>query len=976
MPPRVVNMVPFANSAEERQDSEPNLAVNPSNPQQMAGSAFTPDPAGGALAPIYVSTDGGETWTLNLVVPSSDPLLGTGDITLRFGTTTNNLYAGILRRPAAVGLRLNILRTANFTAPTAMTVLVDRDTSPGPDQPYIQAATALGGATAGRDAVFVGTNDRPGTATRTSTVDWSLDGIGAAPPPPSGFRTRIVETRGTPSQDGFACRPAIHHNGTVYVAFLAWRTFSGGNITSDVVIVRDDNWASGTTSFSALSEPPAPAGDGLVGIRLARGITLPGGGFIGQTRLGSSMLTIAVDPRDHRNVYVAWCDLVGTTPTLHVRRSQNAGQNWGGDVRTIANAVNPALAINTRGKVGFLFQRLAGTAPNTRWETHLELTVDDWATSQDFVLADTPSNAPAPIFQPYLGDYEHLLTVGKNFYGVFSANNTPRNANFPQGVRYQRSSNFTTNQLFRTDGVTPVAVSIDPFFFRQTELAADADFYVRDWTDSTTSADTGLEPSTHPVFYVTSDVWNRQTDTPGGFNANDQPNSENPRNGPGSLGDNWAFARVHRAASGSPATVTLKFLVSPLGTGSNYELAGTGADPTLTFGSTELVKTMTNGRAWRLNAPMTTHVCLAVEISTAGDPIVAPSLLGRAPGWPTTDLAVLYDNNKAQRNLFPASGGSAGTVTVYALVHNAATWMRDVVLRFGDEPNGKRPRIRVIGGRGRVSRRRAVLPAMQPGENRWLSFTIESGAEDGATTMEEVLDNAILNGFAIESRTLSDSDFAVDTARYHASILWRLAEAFGLDELFDYAKRAFELAEDPKAYPKLLAEAAEQFPRWTGELVGGWEGGDPFRVRTQARNLTRIDPSAPEAAAAHASLLHALDAFATMRLKAGGDLADVLQTVEWLVRLLRDERLGAEENAEAIRACEHFVFSYSERRGNPDDYVELIKAILDRLERVARSADVDDELVDALRRTLGDPTALQRAHRQLLLALGEAVGAP
>ena len=135
--PRVVNMVPFANSAEVRQDSEPNLAVNPSNPLQMAGSAFTPDPAGGANAPIYVSTDGGENWALNLIVPSSDSVVGTGDITVRFGTTTGILYAGILRRPAAVGFRLNILRTTNFTAATPMTVLVDRDTSPGPDQPYI-----------------------------------------------------------------------------------------------------------------------------------------------------------------------------------------------------------------------------------------------------------------------------------------------------------------------------------------------------------------------------------------------------------------------------------------------------------------------------------------------------------------------------------------------------------------------------------------------------------------------------------------------------------------------------------------------------------------------------------------------------------------------------------------------------------------------------------------------------------------------
>jgi len=979
MPPRVVNMVPFANSGETRQDSEPNLTVNPSNPQQMVGSAFTTDPAGGVNAPVYVSTDGGENWVLNLIVPSQG-FAGTGDITVRFGTTTNILYAGILRSPAAVGLRLNILRTTNFTAATPMTVLVDRDTSPGPDQPYLQAATTLGGG-AGRDRVYVGTNDRPGVGTRTSSVDWSLDGAAATPPPPSGFQTRIVETRATPLQDGFACRPALHHDGTVYIAFLAWRTFTGGNITSDVCIVRDDNWATGATPFSALSEPPAPAGDGLVGVRLATGITLPGSGTLGQTRLGSSMLTIAVDPRDHRTVYVGWSDIVGATatPTVHVRRSLDSGQTWSGDVRTIGNAINPALAVNSRGKVGLLYQRLTGTAPTTRWESHLELTLDNWATSQDFTLATTPSNAPAPTFQPYLGDYVHLVCIGKNFYGVFSANNTPNNANFPQGVRYQRASNFTTQQLFQTNGVTPVAVSIDPFFFRQTELAADVDFYVRDWTDSAASADTGLEPSSHPVFYTTSDVWNRQADNPGAFNANDQPANEPARNGPGIAGRNWAFARVHRGAAGSAATVTLRFLVSPLGTGSNYQLAGTGADPTLSFAPAEQVKTMTDGRRWQLNEPMTTHVCLAVEVSTPADPIVAPSLLGRAPGWPTTDLAVLYDNNKAQRNLQPAPGGSAGTVTVYALIHNAATWRRDVVLRFAGELGDPHPRVRVIGGEGKASRREVVLPAMTPGENRWLSFSVaanQRGREPWQLLVEELVDRSVVNGFAIAVSSVPDEEFARGTLRYHATVLWRLASAFGMRDMRAHAEAAFKAGDDRRGYARIVRDAFEQLPGWVKTLVGGWDGGDPFGLQRQVRALVGMEPGSPEAVAAHSSLLHALDSFATMRLTSDGDLADVLQTVAWTARLLSERRLRNRDNGEVLLACEEFEATYSQRDGRPEEYVDLMRRIHEGLAQIADSVGVDPALAKDVGDALGDARGLQGAHRRLLIGLGEAIGGP
>jgi hypothetical protein len=131
--------------------------VNPANPNQIAITAFTPDPMGGTNAPIFVSSDGG--------------------ITPRFGGG-NRFYAGILRRPGT--LRLNILRTAGFTGASTMTVLVDRNNV---DQPYIQAAQVPSGPSAGKDRVYVGLNDLAlrSTTGRTATVETSLD-AGAATP--------------------------------------------------------------------------------------------------------------------------------------------------------------------------------------------------------------------------------------------------------------------------------------------------------------------------------------------------------------------------------------------------------------------------------------------------------------------------------------------------------------------------------------------------------------------------------------------------------------------------------------------------------------------------------------------------------------------------------------------------------------------------------------------------------------------------
>jgi hypothetical protein len=83
-------------------------------------------------------------------------------------------------------------------------------------------------------------------------------------------------------------------------------------------------------------------------------------------------------------------------------------------------------------------------------------------------LADTPAATPVKTFDPYLGDYDHLVAVGPVFYGIFSANNTPDPANFPSGVKYQRNADFNKRRLLALDNTTAVDASIDPFFFKVT----------------------------------------------------------------------------------------------------------------------------------------------------------------------------------------------------------------------------------------------------------------------------------------------------------------------------------------------------------------------------------------------------------------------------------------------------------------------------------------------------------------------------
>jgi hypothetical protein len=463
----LVNMIPKSLSGETNQDSEPHLTVNPSNTKQIIGTAFSPNPGGGALAPVYMSTNGGASWALNPIVPSAPgSSIGTGDITTSFNRNASKLYAGILR--AGTG-NLEFLRTSTPFGPPAMTVLKSR---PSADQPFTHATTVTSGPDTGKDRVYIGDNDFAAPGGKTQTIDQSLNAGIAVP----AFSSVRIEKRATVGQDGPQARPVAHQDGTVYAAFYGWRALTGSFpantliiTNADVVVVRDDKW--GALNFTSLVEPAAPAGDGNVGKRVVRGVSFPfmrnGTPATGQQRIGGS-ISIAVDPNNSSVVYLVWGDRQpGSFLTLHVRRSIDRGKTWSGpgDLLTVPNATNAALAITSNSRIGLLYQQVTGSGAGQRWVTHLRRSPDgiNWS---DLILANVPATTPVKTFDPYLGDYDHLVAVGQEFFGIFSANNSPNMANFPNGVTYQRNANFATHTLLNVNNVSPVAVSIDPFFFR------------------------------------------------------------------------------------------------------------------------------------------------------------------------------------------------------------------------------------------------------------------------------------------------------------------------------------------------------------------------------------------------------------------------------------------------------------------------------------------------------------------------------
>jgi hypothetical protein len=458
---KVVNMIPNSWSDEENQDCEPNLSVNPANPDEIIGTAFTFDnPAGtsavspmmsGNWAPILSSVDGGDTWALQFVLPSAaGDQLPTWDVTCRYGGASGEVYSGLIS-PGGFTILVN-------RAPNASTQQTTIATVPG-DQPFLEATTTVAGGVS-RDNLYVGYNANGSR----STVNVFLDATAAAP------TTTATALDVRFPIDMPPTRTAIHPGGTIYCAFYSYdgASASPGDLR-DVVVVKDLNRGASSPPFQALLDN----GDGRVGVRVATGFANPwyNSNFedpsFGNDRYGPD-LAIAVDPNNVDRVYITY--MTGTSAAdavLHLRRSDDGGQNWSSDVRAIPKAKNPSLAINSSGFVGFVYQQVVGA----NWITVLEVSHGGFAANfTTHVLAVTPTSTPTPasVMATYLGDYIKLLSVGEGFYGIFCAGNEPVKANFPSGVTYQRNADWATQTLLGNDGVTPVSTSIDPFFFKLT----------------------------------------------------------------------------------------------------------------------------------------------------------------------------------------------------------------------------------------------------------------------------------------------------------------------------------------------------------------------------------------------------------------------------------------------------------------------------------------------------------------------------
>ena len=463
----IVDLIPEGSSAEHAPNAEPTVTVNGTNSNQLAAAAHHTGKdfcKKKTRVASFFSTDGGLSWDIVCNIAKKPNHLA-GDFSLRFAGNGHTLYLGYLLDGSGNG---RLAQTSAFSSPAVATTVFDK---PDIDQPQVR--TMLN---PGSDQFVIGArnSDLYSDNPAKPCVGFSVFGSPFAASEPQLDDDVCADKRLMPGEAGTGMRVTVHPDGTVYATLYAGRSLNSDLV--DVVVTRGDSPSHLTThAMEQLADVPlggntnCDVGDGKIGYRVARCVTYLSSLYndpqFGCQALGNSN-AIVVDPRPGKSnhVYLVWGDKTSASKqTLHLAESLNQGASLV-DLKKIPNGTNPALAVDSQGRLGFLYQTLVTEDNTQRWQTWIEIGGERFTSPQKTLLADAPvdvSNCPSE--HPFVGDYFDLGAAGTTFYGVFAAPNDNKPGRFPAGVKFQRR--MQGNLPVDLDG-SHVTVSIDPFFFR------------------------------------------------------------------------------------------------------------------------------------------------------------------------------------------------------------------------------------------------------------------------------------------------------------------------------------------------------------------------------------------------------------------------------------------------------------------------------------------------------------------------------
>ena len=405
-------------------DTEPSIAVNPKNTKEIAIVSFSENWGVGTNAPVWKSSDRGNTWRkVTQIVQPGAGLGGPGDQKIDFDTAGRLFVAELASGP------INFIYRPGTLPDDPMTP----GNSYGDDQPHLSVDRGPTSTRVGR--IHSAWLDFSG-ARQQSSVTWSSDD-GQTPNSVAAGNNATFSNRTT--------RLAVAPNGDVYIVYKTREGNTGaaaGFENAHFTVNRSDDGSVTWTGLGAAGVSVHGTATVQTYFTTAFGNTAKGK----VARARSSDAWIATHP-SNGNVYVTYVSRDSTGfAQIYLARSTDEGATWTSTRATDGthNSAYPEVAVTKRGILGVLYIDYDDAGAATLFRHRFAYSTNNGATWHDRILQ---SMDPAPLANAasgfLWGDYEGLTAVRNTFFGVYTGESTGR----------------TTPQL-------------DPVFFRQKRCPA------------------------------------------------------------------------------------------------------------------------------------------------------------------------------------------------------------------------------------------------------------------------------------------------------------------------------------------------------------------------------------------------------------------------------------------------------------------------------------------------------------------------
>ncbi|MBO0885277.1 MAG: hypothetical protein J2P17_34095, partial [Mycobacterium sp.] len=404
--------------------------MNPNNTQQIVVLSFTSNWAGGTSnAVLFLTQDGGGTWTRNATIPPPpgiaaaflnncpcDQTPGYGRDGRLYGTFLVDNFASSPTVNVVTGSTSNPSLASSWNWNGNPAQLTNSAHQGNADQPWL--VVNRNPTTATQDDAYVAYDDFNGSPDARVAVSRGANPVNITVDNKAGTESPLATNPGL----RLATDP---RNGTV---FALYQQSSGATQPKNVTYKLNRSTDGGATWTLNGST------DGLT-VDSVRSDQAPGFKFGGVNALLGGVDHAAVDP-GNGDVYVVYgVDNGAGGNKLQLRRltdNGSGGLNVGAAnsvTSATADAALPSIAVASDGTIGILYDTFDGMSSGTpsfpQFSAHLARSTNQGTSFTDEVLLtflSPANNNTSNARQRVLGDYQQLTAVGTTFFGVFSGN--------------------------------------------------------------------------------------------------------------------------------------------------------------------------------------------------------------------------------------------------------------------------------------------------------------------------------------------------------------------------------------------------------------------------------------------------------------------------------------------------------------------------------------------------------------------------